>query len=163
MSNIVFHGSYLPSFLEDLIDKAVSLDFEVQNLTQEDYKNKNYNSLKYSLEFSGANILYERKVISRLAPVIPSVQYLFGFSPLEGLCIFTSNKVHKKMLCNNESFGDIVRASISFVHKLQYLLVEQNRFNVWFYIPLNPEKIKNDSNEENRLTLEMRKILFTNE
>jgi len=148
----------LPPFLESLIDKAVSIDFIVEKLDIHDYENENYKSLKYSLEFSGVNILYERKVISKIAPVVPTVQYLFGFPPVDGLCIFTQNKIHKKILCGDE-FSKIFQNSTSCVHKLQYLLVEKDRFRVWSYFPLDPE---NNNLKDYELTLEMRKTLFTN-
>ncbi|MBD3349875.1 MAG: hypothetical protein GF364_00135 [Candidatus Lokiarchaeota archaeon] len=142
--------------METQIDKAVSIDFEVKKLSSEDLTNENYKSLKFSLEFSGITILYERKVLSNKAPVIPDIQYLFGFEPVDGLCIFAKNKVHKEVLCDGKLF-QVLRNSNSFVHSLQYLLVESDEFNVWSYLPLIAE-LKDDSNTAS--TLELRTKLF---
>lgn len=148
-------GGPLPQFLEAKIDQAVALDFDLAPISDKDFENEQYSNLKYSLEFSGVQIMYERKVVSRQAPVIPRVQYLFGFPPIEGLCIFSKNKIHKEALCNGK-LAEVHRQSTSFVHYLQYLLVEQDEFNVWSYLPLDP-----DFMDQEELSLKMRTTLFS--
>jgi len=148
----------IPKFLERMIDDAVSVDFTVEPLKDLDLQNEMYKLMKYSLEFSNVDILYERKVISNLAPVIPKIQYLFGFRPVDGLCILTKNKKHKEVLCDGELF-EIIRTSTSLIHSLMYLLVEQTQFNVWSYLPL--DKDNPDLNDEKQ-NLELRRKLFTN-
>lgn len=114
--------------------------------------------MKYSLEFSGVTILYERKVLSEKFPVIPKVQFLFGFTPIEGLCIFTKNKLHKEVLCDGKLF-EMVRQSTNFVHSIQYILVEEEKFNVWSYLPM---AINDDNSSDLSIGIELRRKLFTN-
>lgn len=134
------------------------MDFKVLKLTDGDRYNENYDSIKYSLEFSGVTILYERKVLSDKFPVIPRVQFLFGFSPVEGLCIFAKNKFHKEVLCDGKLF-EMVQQSTNLIHSIQYLLIEPENFNVWSYLPMAP----NDENASDlSVGLELRRKLFTN-
>jgi hypothetical protein len=149
----------IPEFLERMIDEAVSADFTIEPLKETDFQNETYKLMKYSLEFySAVDVLYERKVVSNLAPVIPKVQYLFGFRPVEGLCILTKNRKHKEVLCDGELF-EIIRTSTSLIHSLMYLLVEQSQFNVWSYLPLDKE---NSNINDDKESLELRRKLFTN-
>lgn len=125
---------HLPIFLEKMIDNAVSFDFRVEKISNEDLDNEMYQLMKQSLEFSNISIIYERRVLSAQYPVIPKIQYLFGFRPVDGLCLLTSNKKHKEVLCDGELF-EIIRNSPSFIHSIMYLLIEQNKFQVWSYLP----------------------------
>lgn len=130
----------LPKSIIEMIDTAVSNDFKIENLTEDDYNNEIYKMMKDSLEFSNIHILYERKVISNIhrAPIIPEVQYLFGFTPVDGLCILAKNKQHKEVLCNGQLFS-IIRESTCLIHSIMYLLVNKKKFEVWSYLPMETD------------------------
>jgi len=127
----------IPKYLEDMVDDAVTQDFlQVQKISNEDRRNETYSSMVYSLQAAGVEILYERVVISedKLSWVIPHKQYLFGFKPTEGLCIFSNKEQHKSMLCD----GPIreLAKQCPLTQSLQYILVPTNEFRVWSYIPV---------------------------
>lgn len=127
----------IPKYLEDLIDDSVKQDFlEVLPLSPEDRKNDMYKAIKFSFSAGNIDILYERKVISsdKESRVVPHKQFLFGFRPTEGLCIFTQKKQHKEMLCD----GPIreLATHCFLTQSLQYALVPLNEFRVWSYIPV---------------------------
>jgi hypothetical protein len=113
--------------------------------------------MKYSLEFSGVTILYERKVLSEKFPVIPKVQFLFGFTQSR-VYVFYENKLHKEVLCDGKLF-EMVRQSTNFVHSIQYILVEEEKFNVWSYLPM---AINDDNSSDLSIGIELRRKLFTN-
>ncbi|MEJ2248458.1 MAG: hypothetical protein P8Y70_03100 [Candidatus Lokiarchaeota archaeon] len=123
----------LHSELVSLIDTAVSRDFIIHEITPEDMKNDSYKGLKFSLDFNKISIQYQRKVESEKYPVIPRFQYLFGFIPRDGLCVFVKKKEHKIALC--EGPLDEINKSCSLIHSLMYLLVPSDRFEVYSYIP----------------------------
>lgn len=120
-----------------MIDKSVIQDFiSVQKLTPEDHQNDMYKAIQFSFKSSHIEIVYERKVISsdENSIVIPHEQYLFGFRPTDGLCIFTQKDQHKAMLCD----GPIreLANECPLTQSLQYVLVPLNEFRVWSYIPV---------------------------
>ncbi len=127
----------IPKYLEDLIDDSVKQDFlEVLPLTPEDRKHEMYKAIKFSFEAGQIDILYERKVLSsdKESRVIPAEQFLFGFRPSEGLCIFTQKKQHKEMLCDGP-IRELAKHCV-LTQSLQYTLVPLNEFRVWSYIPI---------------------------
>jgi len=132
-----FDHDVLPTYLEDMIDKAIGQDFvEVLHLTPADHEAEVYKAIMYSFLSAHVEILYERIVRStdKESRVIPYEQYLFGFRPTEGLCILTQKKQHKAMLCD----GPIreLAKQCPLTQSLQYVLVPKNQFRVWSYIPI---------------------------
>ncbi len=126
----------LPKSLETMIDDAVKQDFsEIQFVTDEDRQNDMYKAMKFGLECAHVKILYERKVITiGKEPVIPREQFLFGFRPTEGLCIFTQKKAHKIALCDSP-IRELAKQCF-LTQSLQYILVETKEFRVWSYVPV---------------------------
>ena len=125
----------LPAYLESTIDEAVVQDFtEVIKLTREDRETRGYKSLRIMFEMHRIPVLYERLVISDQAPVIPEKQFLFGFRPTEGLCIFTKKKAHKVMLCDGP-IRELAKQCV-LTQSLQYILVEPDKLEMWSYIPV---------------------------
>ena len=127
----------LPPYLEEMIDKSVIQDFvSVNKLSPEDRQNDMYKAIQFSFKSAHIEIVYERKVISsdEHSIVIPREQFLFGFTPTEGLCIFSQKDQHKAMLCD----GPIreLATACPLTQSLQYVLVPLNSFNVWSYIPV---------------------------
>lgn len=119
--------------LTQLIDKAVSRDFIIHEISEEDRHNDSYKALSFTLTFNKINIEYERKVETTKYPVIPRYQYLFGFRPHEGLCLFVQKKQHKTALCDGPL--DDISQTCSLIHSLVYLLVPIDRFEVYTYLP----------------------------
>ena len=119
--------------LQDLIDKAVSRDFIIHEIDEGDKKNDSYKALHFSLSLNDIEVVYERKVETVKYPIIPKFQYLFGFRPHEGLCLFVNKKAHKEALC--EGPLDNISKTCSLVHSLIYLLVPTDRFEVYSYLP----------------------------
>lgn len=119
--------------LETLIDKAISQDFIVHKISDEDRQNDSYKALKFTLSFNNIETVYERKVESEKYPVIPKYQYLFGFYPKDGLCIYVDKKEHKTALC--EGPLEEINKSCSLIQSLMYLLVPIDKFEVYSYIP----------------------------
>ena len=127
----------LPPYLEEMIDKSVIQDFvSVNKLTPEDRQNDMFKAIKFSFKSSHIEIVYERKVISsdEKSIVIPREQFLFGFRPTDGLCIFTQKDQHKAMLCDGP-IRELAR-ECPLTQSLQYVLVPLNEFRVWSYIPV---------------------------
>ncbi|TFH28475.1 MAG: hypothetical protein E4G98_05345 [Promethearchaeota archaeon] len=127
----------IPSYLEDMIDEAVRQDFvDVFQLSKEDLQHDMYKAIKFSLNAARVELLYERRVISKdtLSLVIPHEQFLFGFRPTDGLCIFSQKDAHKEMLCD----GPVreLATECPLTQSLQYILVPLNDFQVWSYIPV---------------------------
>ena len=147
----------LPIFLEKMIDESVSFDFKIERISIEDQDNEMYQLMKKSLEFSNISVMYERRVISDQYPVIPKIQYLFGFKPVDGLCLLTANKKHKEVLCDGELF-EIIRNSTSFIHSIMYLLVEQKKFQVWSYLPSDRNITEIEMGKQ---SLQLRRKLFS--
>lgn len=119
--------------LIDLIDKAVSRDFILHPITAEDKINDSYKAIRFTLNFNNIEIEYERKVESEKAPIIPKYQYLFGFTPNEGMCLFVNKQEHKQALCEGPLQN--IANTCSLVHSLYYLLVPLDRFEVYTYLP----------------------------
>ena len=119
--------------LANLIDKAVSRDFIIHPINEQDRKTDSYKALKFTLDFNNINIEYERKVESEKAPIIPRFQYLFGFYPKEGLCLYVNKQEHKKALCDGPLEG--IAKTCKLVHSLYYLLVPKDRFEPYSYLP----------------------------
>ncbi|TFG07071.1 MAG: hypothetical protein EU539_06005 [Promethearchaeota archaeon] len=119
--------------LESLIDKAVSRDFIIHQISDEDRQNDSYKALEFTLSFNNIAIEYERKVESSKYPVIPRYQYLFGFYPREGLCLYVNKQEHKLALCDGPL--EDIASSCSLVHSLIYLIVPVDRFEVYSYLP----------------------------
>ena len=119
--------------LENLIDQAVSRDFIVHEISEEDKVNDSYKALQFTLSFNSINIKYKRKVESEKYPIVPKYQYLFGFYPREGLCLFVNKKEHKTALCDGPL--DDINKTCSLIHSLIYLLVPTDKFEVNSYLP----------------------------
>ena len=119
--------------LVKLIDKAVSRDFIIHPVSEGDRDTDSYKALVFTLAFNNVNIEYERKVETINYPVIPQFQYLFGFNPKEGLCLFVNKKEHKVALC--EGPLEDISNKCSLVLSLIYLLIPVNRFEVYTYLP----------------------------
>lgn len=119
--------------LTQLVDKAVSRDFIIHEISEEDRQNDSYKALSFTLTFNKINVEYERKVETTKYPVIPRYQYLFGFRPHEGLCLFVQKKQHKTALCDGPL--DDISQTCSLIHSLVYLLVPIDRFEVYTYLP----------------------------
>lgn len=119
--------------LEQLINTAVSQDFIIHPITPEDQKTDSYKALAFSLSLNKIKIEYQKKVESEKYPVIPRFQYLFGFYPNEGVCIYVNKKEHKAALC--EGPMDQISNTCSLIHSLVYLLVPVDRFEVYTYLP----------------------------
>ncbi len=158
-------GEKLPYYYEEMIDDAISEDFLTQSLTPTDYESEIYKFMELSLEFSDANIIYCKKVISKQHsyPIIPNIQYLFCFKPIDGICLLAKDKKHKEILCNGDLFN-ISRFSTSPIHSLMYLLIssshESDEFNIWSYVPV--DKNNEDTSEKGNVSLQLRRKLFSN-
>ncbi len=124
---------FISKDLENLIDKAVSSDFIIYEIKDEDKLNDSYKALEFTLSFNNINIEYVKKVESQKFPVIPKFQYLFGFFPKEGLCIYVNKKEHKIALCDGPL--EEINKSCSLIHSLMYLLVPCEKFEVYSYLP----------------------------
>lgn len=136
--NMSLNGNgMIPQSLEKMIDEAIEQDFiEVIPISEEDRVNEMYKAIMFSFDAAHVEILYERKVISRdtLSLVIPHEQFLFGFRPTDGFCIFTNKEAHKEMLCDGP-IRELAR-QCPLTQSLQYVLVPLNDFQVWSYIPV---------------------------
>ncbi len=119
--------------LDELIDKAISRDFIIHAVSEEDHQNDSYKALLFTLTFNKIRIQYERKVETTKALKIPKFQYLFGFNPNEGLCVFVNKKEHKRVLCDGPL--EEISKTCLLVHSLVYLLVPTNKFQVYSYYP----------------------------
>ncbi len=119
--------------LENLIDQAVSQDFIIRKISEDEKKNDSYKALEFTLSFNSINIEYERKVQSEKYPKIPQFQFLFGFYPKEGLCLFVNKKEHKIALCDGPL--EEINNTCSLIHSLMYLLVPIYKFEVYSYLP----------------------------
>jgi len=119
--------------LVELIDQAVSQDFIIHDISEQDKKNDSYKALKFTLSFNKIQIEYERKVETENYPVIPQFQYLFGFKPNDGICLFVDKITHKGLLCDGPL--DEINGSCQLIHSLMYLLVPVGRFEVYSYLP----------------------------
>jgi len=119
--------------LEGLIDKAVSRDFFIHDISEEDKKNDSYKALEFTLSFNKIDVEYVRKVESSKYPVIPQFQYLFGFYPREGLCLFVNKNEHKKALCDGPL--EEISSSCYLIHSLMYLIIPVDKFEVYSYLP----------------------------
>ena len=120
--------------LEGLIDKAVSQDFIIHEITEENKRNNSYKALEFTLAFNNITIEYQRKVETERYPIIPRFQFLFGFFPTEGLCLFVNKKEHKIALCDGPL--EDISSACSLIHSLMYLLLPVNgSFEVFSYLP----------------------------
>ena len=119
--------------LISLIDKAVSRDFIIHKISPEDLQNDSYKGVKFSLDFNRISIQYQRKVESEKYPVIPRYQFLFGFFPKDGMCVYVNKKEHKVALCDGPL--EQINKTCSLIHSLMYLLVPTDRFEVYSYLP----------------------------
>ncbi len=119
--------------LESLINKAVSRDFILHDISAEDKNNDSFKALEFTLSFNNITVEYQKKVETKKYPVIPQFQYLFGFYPKEGLCLFVNKQEHKKFMCDGPL--EQINKSCSSIHSLMYLLVPSNRFEVYSYLP----------------------------
>lgn len=123
----------LDKTLENLIDQAVSRDFIIHKINDEDKENDSYKALDFTLSFNNIEKKYERKVESEKYPVIPKYQYLFGFYPEDGLCVYVNKQKHKTALCDGPL--EEINKSCSLIHSLMYLLVPTDKFEVYSYLP----------------------------
>ena len=119
--------------LEGLIDKAISRDFIINEISEEDKQKDSYKALAFTLSFNNINIEYEKRVESEKFPVIPQFQYLFGFLPKDGLCIYVNKKEHKTAMCDGPL--EDIYSTCSLIHSLLYLLVPTDRFEVYSCLP----------------------------
>jgi hypothetical protein len=160
MPSLFSQSDALPDYLEEMIDEAVQQDFvKVVPLTAEDRNNDMYKAINFSFSAGHVEILYEKVVYSSdtQSQIIPHKQFLFGFRPTDGLCIFSQKQTHKDMLCD----GPIMELATQcpLTQSLQYILVPWDQFKVWSYIPTCC-----DSHETCSLKmrpLELRRDLFT--
>lgn len=115
------------------IDKAVSLDFDIVELTPEDKTNVYYVALKSMLEgHKKAKVLYERMAISKFA-VLPRYQYLLGFRHEEGMCLVMNEWRHKAVACSDEL--ERLNQRCFAVNGLQFVLQEAEQDKRWSYVP----------------------------
>ena len=119
--------------LENLINKAVSRDFILHEISDDDRGNDYYKALEFTLSFNNIAIEYQKKVESEKYPIIPKFQYLFGFYPKEGLCFFVNKQEHKRAICDGPL--DQIYKSCSLIHSLMFFLVPSDRFEVYSYLP----------------------------
>lgn len=119
--------------LKGLIDKAVSRDFIIHEITNQDKENDSYRALNFTLSFNNIKIEYIRKVESRKHPIIPRYQFLFGFLPKDGLCLLVNKEAHKAALCDGPL--DQLNNTCLLLQSLLYLLVPTNKFEVYSYLP----------------------------
>ncbi len=147
----------LPKSLESMVDNAIKQDFtEIMPITADDRKNDMYKAMRFALDCAHVKILFERKCITiGKEPVIPKIQFMFGFKPMDGLCIFTQKKAHKTVLCDNAA-RDFAKGCF-LTQSLQYILVESEAFRVWRYIPVC---CSNDTCALKKRPLEIRANLF---
>ncbi len=162
MYNNRFEAEQLPASLEKMIDEAISRDFlQVLPITDNDRKNDMYKAIKFSFDAARVELLYQRKVISidQQSLVIPHEQFLFGFHPTDGFCVFTQKKQHKIMLCD----GPVreLAKQCPLTQSLQYVLVPLNAFKVWSYIPVCCQA--DDTCPVKSRPLILRRNLFENE
>ncbi len=129
----IFCLTMISKYLEGLIDKAVSKDFIIHELSKEDKVSDIFKAIIFTLSFSNIKIEYQKKVESINYPIIPQYQFLLGFYPRDGLCLFVKKKEHKKALC--EGPLEEISKTCSLVHSLIYLLVPSNKFEVYSYMP----------------------------
>ncbi len=124
----------IPDGLEEHIDQIVRVDFpNIRPITEQDRENLAFQDLMRLLEPHNPQLCYARVVYSELAPIIPRTQYLLGFKPLQGLCLFAEKEQHKNVLCAGEI--EKMAQKCLLVHSLQFLLLEPVDFHVWGYIP----------------------------
>jgi hypothetical protein len=145
----------IPKALEQYIDQSISQDFQILPISDEDKENESYKEVHRELKQSWTPILYERKVISDKAPVIPRVQYLLGFPPTDGLCIFAKKIEHKKVLCESP-VKELAKICV-LTQTIQYVLVEPDNFTVWGYMPIC---CCGDNCSAKALDLKLRQTLF---
>ncbi len=137
LPNLISEYESIPKYLETMIDEALKRDFiKIKRVTPEDQQNDMYKAMKFSFDAGRVEVVFERKVYSSAekSKYIPRVQFLFGFYPTDGLCIFTQKKSHKEMLCD----GPIreLATKCPLTQSLQYILVPFDQFRVWSYIPV---------------------------
>jgi hypothetical protein len=126
------------SMFIDLVDKAVSVDFSILPITDEDRKNDRYINTKSALmEGWAISVIYERKVLTSIK-FLPRVQYLFGFKPQEGLCLLVNKKIHKQIVCGGKLAE--LNENCFLVNHLQFLLAQEDTYRYWAYVPPCPCK-----------------------
>nr|MDO8118412.1 hypothetical protein [Candidatus Sigynarchaeota archaeon] len=119
----------------DLIDKAIMNDFIVKEITEEDRKNIHYQALKDTLHNAYQTVvLYERRVFSQM-DILPKLQYLFGFKPRDGICLFLNKPMHKVIACRDLAK---LNQGCFLVNKFQFLLTESDADKTWCFVPLCP-------------------------
>jgi hypothetical protein len=117
----------------DRVDKAVSLDFTLREISAADRANPYYLALKSMLERNDeARVLYERTAISTNS-VLPKYQYLFGFKHREGLCLIMNKPMHKVIACSDVL--ERVNQGCFLVNGLQFILQEVEQDKRWCYVP----------------------------
>jgi hypothetical protein len=115
------------------VDKAVSLDFTLREISAADRANQYYLALKSMLEGKDeARVLYERTAISANS-VLPKYQYLFGFKHREGLCLIMNKPMHKVVACSDVL--ERVNQRCFLVNGLQFILQEVEQDRRWCYVP----------------------------
>ncbi len=128
-------GSEITQAFIDLIDKAVQNDFIVKEITEEDMRNIHYKALKDTLHNAyQTDVLYERRVFSHLE-ILPKLQYLFGFKPRDGICLFLNKPIHKVIACHDLTK---LNQGCYLVNGLQFLLTESDADKTWCFVPLCP-------------------------
>ena len=119
--------------LELLIDKAVSQDFTIHKISEQDEEIDSFKALKFSLSFNNITIEYQRKVESSKYPKLPRFQFLFGFLPKEGICLYVNKPMHKTALCDGPL--EEINSKCLLIHSLIYLLIPEDKFEVYSYLP----------------------------
>lgn len=123
-----------PQSLEILIDHTVSEDFpQIEALNESDFEEKPLRRILHFLSVNKSQIRYIKKVHSSIAPVVPEIQILIGFVPMEGLCFISKQENHKKVLCG-QYIKELMEAC-PLVHSLEYILFDPKTGSIWAYVP----------------------------
>ena len=122
--------------LASRVDKAISSDFKIKEITDEDRNNKFYLAMITTLDDDfQTKILYERKVFTSNAS-LPKEQFLFGFKPRDSLCLILNKPIHKVVCCSEELAR--LNNHCFLVNGLQFLLQEAESERAWCYVPQCP-------------------------
>nr|MDO8088715.1 hypothetical protein [Candidatus Sigynarchaeum springense] len=128
-----YDGWMTKEFIE-LIDNAVSLDFIIREIIDNDRKNPYYQSMMFMFkDFYKTKVLYERKVFST-NHILPEYQFLFGFKHKENMCLILEKPWHKVVACGDDLY--YLNQNCFLVNGLQFILQEVENDKRWCYVPL---------------------------
>jgi hypothetical protein len=115
------------------VDKAVSIDFTVKEISDNDRSNPYYKAMVDMLnEYYHTKVLYERVVISS-NKLLPTLQYLFGFKHKEGMCLILNKPMHKVIACSPGL--ERLNQGCFLINGLQFILHEVEQDKRWCYVP----------------------------